>query len=131
MTFPSGFDPISLQMPRIPTDHNHASEFHWRLVQMVNEFHRELEDEYEVGGQLVNFGNETTFSFTGLGYFNPSLIRFFGTKPDGSPVELVQHVTQISVLLVRQKRIHPEEPKRPIGFATWDEYDTEVAERKR
>ena len=111
------------------TDPNHASEFYRRLVEWINDFHRELEDEYEVGGQLVSFGSEITFSFTDLTYWNPSLIGFYGTKPDGSPVKLIQHVSQINVLLVRQKRIHPEEPKRPIGFSSWEEYDKTVAER--
>lgn len=97
---------------------------------MVNDFHRELDNEYEVGGQLVNFGREVTFSFTDIGYFNPSLIRFYGEKADGSPIELIQHVTQISVMLVKQKRAHPEAPKRPIGFASWSDYDKEVAEHK-
>lgn len=113
-----------------PTNPNMASEFHWRLVEMVNDFHRELGDGYEVGGQLVNFGSEVTFSFTDIGYFNPSLIRFYGEKADGSPIELIQHITQISVMLVKQKRLHPDVPKRPIGFTSWDDYDKEVAERK-
>ncbi|MFP3370999.1 DUF6173 family protein [Pseudomonas sp. SIMBA_068] len=111
------------------TDPNLASEFYRRLVKWINDFHRELEDEYEVGGQLVSFGNEITFSFTELTYWNPSLIGFYGSRPDGSPVKLIQHVSQINVLLVRQKRVHPEEPKRPIGFASWEEYDQKVAER--
>lgn len=111
------------------TDPNYASEFYWRLVEWINDFHRELENEYEVGGQLVSFGNEITFSFTKLTYWNPSLIGFYGIRPDGTPVKLIQHVSQINVLLVRQKRVHPEEPKRPIGFASWEEYDKKVAER--
>ncbi|MNJ32535.1 hypothetical protein D3C77_272010 [compost metagenome] len=118
---------------RLPTlnrpDPNLASEFYRRLVQWINDFHRDLEDEYEAGGQLVSFGSEITFSFTDLTYWNPSLIGFYGTRPDGSPVKLIQHVSQINVLLVRQRRVHPEEPKRPIGFASWDEYDEKVAER--
>ncbi|WP_320385265.1 DUF6173 family protein [Escherichia coli] len=43
---------------------------------------------------------------------------------DGSPVELVQHVSQINVLLIRKKRLCLETPKRPIGFADWGEYDS-------
>lgn len=107
---------------------NFANEFYWRLVQWINNFHRGLEDDYEVGGQLVSFGQSQTFSFTGIGYWDPSLISFKGIKDDGSPVELVQHVSQISVLLVRMKRQRPEEPKRPIGFASWDEYEQQVEE---
>lgn len=110
-------------------DHNHASEFEWRILQWINDFHRELSEEYEVGGQLVNFGRELTFSFVDVGYHNPSLISFKGTRDDGSPIELVQHVSQISILLIRQKRTQPDEPKRPIGFSSWDEYDEKIKNR--
>lgn len=102
---------------------NLASDFHVRVLTWVNDFHRSLSDEYEVGGQLVNFGREIEFSFTDISFWNPALISFKGMLQDGSPVELVQHVSQINVLLIRQKRANKEEPKRPIGFASWDEYD--------
>jgi len=127
----SSLDFSSVYTPQIMhlTNPNDASEFYRRLVKWINDFHRDLEDEYEVGGQLVNFGSYTTFSFTDIGYWNPSLISFHGIQADGSPVKLIQHVTQINVMLVRQKRAHPEQPKRPIGFATWDEYDTAIATR--
>lgn len=102
---------------------NFANEFHKRLIVWINEFHRDLSDEYEVGGQLASFGKNIEFHFTDISYWNPSLISFIGVLEDGSPVELVQHVSQINVLLIRKKRLSPEEPKRPIGFAEWTEYD--------
>ncbi|UUW72355.1 DUF6173 family protein [Pseudomonas oryzihabitans] len=118
------FEPF--RMPILPKDQNLADEFYRRIIQWVNDFHRDIGDEYEVGGQLVSFGREVTFSFTSVGYWNPSLISFVGTTSNGDPVELVQHVSQISILLIRQRRINPEEPKRPIGFASWDEYDAKM-----
>lgn len=100
----------------IPTNPNLASEFSKRLVEMINEFDEDLDEEHEVGIKLVSFDQTITFSVTGLGYYDPSLIRFFGQMEDGSDVELIQHVSQISFLLMAVKRINPEEPKRPIGF---------------
>lgn len=102
---------------------NFANEFHRKLIVWINEFHRDLSDEYEVGGQLASFGKHIEFHFTDISYSNPSLISFIGVLEDGSPVELVQHVSQINILLIRKKRLAPEEPKRPIGFADWEEYD--------
>lgn len=107
---------------------NFANEFHLRLTCWINDFHRELDDEYEVGGQLVSFGQTQTFTFISIGYWNPSLISFKGFREDGSPIELVQHVSQISVLLIRMKRHNLDEPKRPIGFGSWDDYDRQVLE---
>ncbi|WP_374930213.1 DUF6173 family protein [Serratia marcescens] len=108
-----------------PKNQNLADEFYRRLIQWINDFHRGLADEYEVGGQLASFGKNIEFTFTDIGYWNPSLISFIGVLEDGSPVELVQHVSQINILLIRQKRSNIIEPKRPIGFASWGEYDEE------
>lgn len=117
-------DMLNYSRPMIPSNPNLANEFHRRLICWINEFHRDLEDDYEVGGQLASFGKNIEFHFTDIGYWNPSLISFIGTLEDGSPVELVQHVSQINVLLVRKRRLSLDEPKRPIGFAEWTEYDT-------
>jgi len=106
-----------------PKNHNLADEFHRRLVCWINDFHRELDNEHEVGGQLASFGRNIDFHFTNIGYWNPSLISFIGQLEDGSPVELVQHVSQINILLIKKKRLNPDEPKRPIGFAEWPDYD--------
>ncbi|WP_236633806.1 DUF6173 family protein [Siccibacter colletis] len=102
---------------------NFANEFHRRLIVWINDFHRTLDEDHEVGGQLASFGRVVEFHFTGISYWDPSLISFIGKLEDGSPVELVQHVSQINILLLKKKRLNPEEPKRPIGFAAWPEYE--------
>jgi hypothetical protein len=111
------------KVPPIPKNQNLADEFHRRLFCWINDFHRDLDEQHEVGGQLASFGKNIEFHFTNIGYWNPSLISFVGVLEDGSPVELVQHVSQINVLLIKKRRTQPDEPKRPIGFASWDEYD--------
>lgn len=105
------------------TDPNHASEFHMRLIKMINDFDKKLNQTEEVGVRLVTFGQSITFSVEDIGYWNPSLIRFYGQLEDGTPVELVQHVTQISFLLMALKRKNPDEPKQKIGFHMEEEND--------
>lgn len=51
-----------------------------------------------------------------VGFLNLSLIVFKGALDNGNPVELVQHVSQLSFLLVAVKRVDPNQPKRKIGF---------------
>tara|TARA_R100000687_G_scaffold34159_1_gene28159 strand:- start:7738 stop:8121 length:384 start_codon:yes stop_codon:yes gene_type:complete len=104
-------------------DQNLADEFHRRLIEWINDFHRSLDDEHEVGARLVNFGQSVTFHIEDIGYWNPSLISFKGKNENGEPVELVQHISQISILLIALKRENIEQPKRPIGFMSWEEYD--------
>ena len=96
-------------------EQNLASEFCKKLYQQIVEFNSQLDDDKQVAVRLVTFGRSVTFVVNGLGYSNPSLIRFFGTMPDGSPVELIQHVSQISFLLTTSPRENPHEPKQEIG----------------
>lgn len=112
---------------RPPKDQNLADEFHSRLIEWINDFHRSLDEEHEVGARLVNFGQTVTFHIDDIGYWNPSLISFKGKNENGDSVELIQHVSQISVLLVALKRENTSQPKRPIGFASWAEYDARKA----
>lgn len=112
---------MNLPQIKVATNPNLASEFHDRLVKMINDFDATLDQEHEVGMRLVSYGQTVQFHVEDLGYYNPSLIRFYGRTEDGSRVELIQHVSQISFLLLAVKRLNPEEPKRPIGFSDSEE----------
>jgi Family of unknown function (DUF6173) len=104
---------------------NHASEFHKRLVQWINDFDASLDEAHEVGVRLVSFGQAIVFHLRDIGYWNPSLISFSGNMDDGSPVDLIQHVSQISILLMKVPRKDTTKPKQPIGFGA----DPENAEK--
>ena len=108
----------------ISKDQNLADAFQQRLVSMINEFNLSIDKDSEVGLQLCNFGQKITFYITDIGYWNPSLIRFYGIDTEThNEVELIQHVSQINVLLIKLPKLKPEEPKRPIGFSTWEEFE--------
>jgi hypothetical protein len=111
----------SIAPTRIPDiairkDYNLASEFHSRLVKWINDFDSSLDQEHEVGIRLVSFGQTVVFHLADIGYWNPSLISFEGRTDDGEPVELIQHVSQISILLMKLQRPDSSKPKRKIGF---------------
>ncbi|WP_432774886.1 DUF6173 family protein [Brevibacillus gelatini] len=112
---------VELQDNELPVfemqpDQNLASDFHKRLIQMIAEFELALDEQHEVGMRLVSFGQNVTLRVDGIGYYNPSLIRFFGTTEAGAPVELIQHVSQISFLLMAVKKADPANPPKRIGF---------------
>lgn len=102
--------------PIVPYDGNLASEFHKRLFSWIAEYDQGLDNEHEVGLRLVSFGQTVTIHLQHIGDWNPSLMRFAGTCDDGTPVNLIQHVSQISILLMTLPRLDPSQPKRPIGF---------------
>ncbi|MET0753727.1 MAG: DUF6173 family protein [Pyrinomonadaceae bacterium] len=95
---------------------NLASEFHKRLIKWINDFDSTLDQEHEVGVRLVSFGQTVVFHLFDISYWNPSLISFIGITNDGEPVELIQHISQISILLMKLKRLDTSKPKRKIGF---------------
>jgi hypothetical protein len=73
--------------------------------------------EHEVGIRLVTFGQTVTFRLESMGYWNPSLLCFRGALDDGTTVELIQHVSQLSVLPMSLPRLDSSIPKKPIGFS--------------
>jgi hypothetical protein len=103
-------------IPDILAQQNFASVFCTKLYKEINEFDLSLDASSEVAVRLVSFGETVQFSIESMGFSDPSLIIFSGHTADGSHVQLVQHVSQISLLLLAAKRPHPEKPKFPIGF---------------
>ena len=113
------------ELLRTPVDPNSAKEFHYRLINWINDFHKGLDEQHEVGARLVNFGKAITFHIDDISFWNPSLISFIGKNENNEPVELIQHVSQISILLVAMKRVNTKELKRPIGFTNWEEFEAQ------
>jgi hypothetical protein len=97
---------------------NRASEFYKRLAKLIADFDAGLDQEHEVGVRLVSFGQSIVFHLQDMGHWNPSLLFFIGVTDEGSPVQLIQHVSQISVLLMRLPRKDTSKPKQPYGFAS-------------
>ena len=109
--------PPVLRSPLIEhTENTLASVFHHRLVKSIERFDAELDGAHEVGVRLVSFGQTVVFHLEALGYSDPALISFKGRMEDGSPVELIQHVSQISILLMKLPLKDPTKPKQKIGF---------------
>lgn len=99
---------------------NTADNFHKRLLEYIVAFDNSLDQNKEVGVRLVSFGQTVTFRVEDIGYYNPSLICFYGTTEDGNSVQLVQHVSQISFLLTALPCLDPNKRKSEIGFHVRD-----------
>jgi len=93
-----------------------ADVFCEQIIRELNVFDSELDDKHDVGMHLFSYGGIEPFHVSSVGYQNPYLIYFYGQLSDGSPVQLIQHVSQISFVLIKMKRSDPEKAKTPIGF---------------
>lgn len=94
--------------------HNPARWMFDRLASYIKQFESRLDEEHEVGARLVSFGANLTFHIEDMGYFGPDMIVFYGKNESGEPVQLIQHTSQLSVLLVAVRK-QQERPRR-IGF---------------
>jgi hypothetical protein len=93
-----------------------ASRICDRLIVEIRRFNEGLDQEHEVGVCLANFGRDCTIHLRELLCADPSLIYLRGETESGDAVQLMQHVSQVNLLLVAVRRSKPNEPKRQIGF---------------
>ena len=93
---------------------NPAAWTYERLVKYIKEFEENLDNEHEIGARLVSFGQNVTFHIENMGYHGPDIITFYGKNEKGEDLQLIQNISQLSVLLIAVKKLE-EKPNR-IGF---------------
>lgn len=94
-----------------------ADEVVKRLANVFEQFMSTLADNEEIGMALASFGVEHTIHVQSVRALGPSLICITGFE-NGAQVQLVQHLSQLSFLLIRVEPASPDGiPRRKIGFA--------------
>lgn len=107
--------PLPASVPRAPDPQDNPAKWMFeRLATYIKQFESALDDEHEIGARLVSFGPNLTFHIEDMGYFGPDMIVFYGKNENGEAVQLIQHTSQLSVLLVGVRK-QAERPRR-IGF---------------
>jgi hypothetical protein len=79
--------------------HGFAGIIFATLKQRLEAFQAKLATNQEIGAYLASFGPQTLISIDRLDYSDPFIIIFNGTDQKGDRVELVQHTSQLSLLL--------------------------------
>ncbi len=92
------------------------------LKEYISNFQASLDDEHEVGASLVSFGQQVTLHVRSVGYSTPAIITFDGVTENGDREQLIQHVSQLSFLLLAVKKLG-DQPRR-IGFIDTDSAPT-------
>jgi hypothetical protein len=91
-----------------------AERFYSRVCSYFINFEAGLDEEHEIGVRLVSFGNSVVFHILDLDYSGPDIITFYGQNEEGQKIQLIQNMSQFSVLLCALPKLE-EKPKR-IGF---------------
>ena len=91
-----------------------------RIVLYIQNFEQQLDNEHEVAMGFAG-GDAGVLRIEGMGYFDPDIVTFYGSDPTGARTQLIQHVTQLSVILrALPKEVQQEKPRR-IGFRLVEE----------
>jgi hypothetical protein len=93
-----------------------------RIIMYIKKFEETLDNDHEVGLGFAG-GDAGVIKIEGLGYFDPDIVTYFGTNGAGAKTQLIQHVSQLNVMLTASpKHIDQAEPNR-IGFQLAQELD--------
>jgi hypothetical protein len=87
---------------------------HERIVHQIMEFEKNLGPDHEIGGRFVEGPSNEPLHIQNVASWGPDMVMFMGEFPDGRRFELLQHYSQVSMLLVAVPKMR-EEPRR-IGF---------------
>ena len=112
---PDGEQPVPQQVAQRAKSKSPAQWAYERIVLYLQEFEKQLDSEHEVAMGFA--GGETgVLRIEGMGYFDPDIVTFYGSDPTGGKTQLVQHVSQLNVMLrTLPKQVEASEPNR-IGF---------------
>jgi hypothetical protein len=109
-------DPLPEAVARIPVEKKSAAEWAYeRLLLYIQNFEAQLDSAHEVAMGFTG-GQTGTLQIEGVGFYDPDIVTFYGRDEDGLRTQLIQHVSQLNVMLrAVPKAENTEEPRR-IGF---------------
>ena len=108
--------PLPAAMQRRPMADKSSAEWAYeRIILYIRNFESQLDAEQEIA--LGFAGNDAgVLKIEGLGFFEPDLLTFYGRDENGMKTQLIQHVSQLSVMLRAVPKSAPEAPPTRIGF---------------
>lgn len=109
---------VDSEAPQVPArgPPDPATWMHQRLVHQILEFEKNLGPDHEVGGRFVEGPNAEVLHINNVASWGPDMIVFMGQYSDGRKFELLQHYSQVSVLLVAMLKPRDKDKPRRIGF---------------
>lgn len=108
--------PLKKNIAQKPVKQKSPAEWAYeRIILYIKNFEEQLDNQHEVAMGFAG-GDAGVLRIEGMGFFNPDIITFYGSEATGVKTQLIQHVSQLNVLL----RALPKQPDQPepnrIGF---------------
>ncbi len=110
-------EPLPAALTREPPEEKSPARWAYeRVLLYLKNFESQLDAQHEVA--LGFAGSDAgVLRIEGIGFFDPDLLTFYGRDDHGARMQLIQHVSQLNVMLQAvAKSGPPEAPARRIGF---------------
>lgn len=115
---PSGAEgqPLPKALTRKKLAEKSAAEWAYdRVILYIRNFEEQLDSAQEVAMGFT--GSEAgVLRIEGVGFFEPDIITFYGRDEENARTQLIQHVSQLNVILRAVPALPSEDPPRRIGF---------------
>lgn len=98
-----------------------------RVVLYLKNFEEQLDNNHEVAIGFTG-ADAGVLRIEGMGYFDPDVITFYGSDPAGGRAQLVQHVSQLNVMLRALPKEAKNEPPNRIGFRLVEDLESGPAD---
>ena len=115
-----GTVPKALKDPNAPK--SPAQWAYERIIMYIQNFEKQLDNDHEVGMGFVG-GDAGVIKIEGLGFYDPDLVTFYGSDGTGAKTQLIQHVTQLNVMLRASPKEHDQAEPNRIGFRLAEELE--------
>jgi hypothetical protein len=108
--------PLPDGVARKPVAQKSAAEWAYeRLILYIKKFEETLDAGHEVAMGFA--GSESgVIRIEGIGFFDPDIVTFYGSDAEGTKTQLIQHVTQLNVMLRALPKPATAPAPRRIGF---------------
>jgi len=119
-------EPLPAAMAKTPLAQKSPAEWAYeRLILYIQNFESQLNADEEVAMGFTG-SDAGVLRIEGMGFFAPDLLTFYGSDANGAKTQMIQHVSQLTVLLRALPKISGQSKPNRIGFrlaAALDEND--------
>ena len=108
--------PLPAEVAAKPVEQKSPAEWAYeRIILYIQNFEEQLDPEEEVVMGHVG-GDAGSMRIQGMGFFAPDLVTFYGVDEHGLKTQMVQHVSQLTVMLRAMPKPKEQIKAVRIGF---------------
>ena len=100
-----------------------------RIIVYIKTFEEQLDEEHEAAMGFAG-SDQGALRIEGVGHYDPDILTFYGSDAAGIKSQLVQHVSQLNIMLRAIPKKVPEQAPLRIGFQLIKDLEENCAQTK-